>query len=262
MTRRSRGRLGMVAAVCAAGALVLWLVPALAPAQQAGGESAGGSADSALLDHGRALFEEQCSTCHGFDARGIDGRGPSLRGAGAGAADFYLSTGRMPLSYPGQEPLRSTPRYTPRQIRALVAYVGSFGGPPIPDVDPARGSLTRGQELFASNCAGCHAITGAGGVATGAAAPPLWEANSRQVAEAVRTGPYLMPRFGPRDITGSDLDSLAAYVSYAQHPDDAGGWSIGRIGPVPEGMVAWLLAAVALLCVARIIGERRKEGSR
>jgi ubiquinol-cytochrome c reductase cytochrome c subunit len=252
----------MVAAVCAAGALLLWLLPTLAPAQQSGASVATGSTDSALVDHGRALFEEQCSTCHGFDARGIHGRGPSLRGVGAGAADFYLSTGRMPLSYPGQEPLRSTPRYSPRQIKALVAYVGSFGGPPIPDVDPARGSLTQGQELFASNCAGCHAITGAGGVATGAAAPPLWEATPTQVAEAVRTGPYLMPRFGSKDITRSDLDSLAAYVAYAQHPDDAGGWSIGRIGPVPEGMVAWLLAAAALLCVARIIGERRKEGPR
>ena len=80
------------------------------------------------------------------------------------------------------------------------------------------------------------------------------------MAEAVRTGPYLMPRFGSRDITRSDLNSLAAYVSYTQHPDNAGGWSIGRIGPVPEGMVAWLLAGAALLCVARIIGERRKEG--
>ena len=263
MSVRGRGRLGVVAAACAAGALILWLAPSLAPAQQAGSSGTPtGLPDSALANHGRSLFEEQCSSCHGFDARGIHGRGPSLRGVGAGAADFYLTTGRMPLSYPGEEPLRSTPRYSPRQIRALVAYVGSFGGPPIPKVSPDGASLSKGQELFASNCAGCHAITGAGGVATGAAAPPLWEATPTQVAEAVRTGPYLMPRFGPRDVSRSDLDAIAAYVAYAQHPDDAGGWSIGRIGPVPEGMVAWLLAAVALLCVARIIGERRKEGPR
>jgi len=69
-----------------------------------------------------------------------------------------------------------------------------------------------------------------------------------------------MPRFGSEDLNRADVDALAAYVEYSKHPDNAGGWSIGRIGPVPEGMVAWLLAAVALLLVARIIGERRKEG--
>jgi len=165
----------------------------------------------------------------------------------------------MPLSYPGEEPLRSKPRYDQREIDALVAYVASFGGPAIPEVHPDGASLSRGQELFTTNCAGCHAISGAGGVATGAAAPPLWEATSTQVAEAVRTGPFLMPRFGRKDIDQADLDAIAAYVDYAQDPDDAGGWSIGRIGPVPEGMVAWLLAGAALLLVARIIGERRRE---
>jgi ubiquinol-cytochrome c reductase cytochrome c subunit len=262
MRDRRTGLVSTVATASALGAMVLWLAPALAPAEGTAPSATTGAPDSALVNQGRALFEEGCSSCHGFDARGIPGQGPSLRGAGAGATDFYLTTGRMPLSYPGEEPLRSKPRYTDRQIAALVAYVGSFGGPPIPKVHPEGASLSRGQELFASNCAGCHAISGAGGVATGAAAPPLWEATSTQVAEAVRTGPYLMPRFGRKDIDRADLDALAAYVAYAQHPDNAGGWSIGRIGPVPEGMVAWLLAGVALLCVARIIGERRKEGPR
>lgn len=263
MSGRVRRLLPAIAAASALGALVLWLIPSLAPANQAATATpGGGSTDQALVTQGRSLFEEGCSSCHGFDARGIPGQGPSLRGVGAGAADFYLTTGRMPLSYPGEEPLRSKPRYDDQQIAALVAYVASFGGPGIPQVNPADASLSKGQELFTSNCAGCHAISGAGGVATGAAAPPLWEATPTQVAEAVRTGPYLMPRFGRQDIDGADLDALAAYVVYAQHPNDAGGWSIGRIGPVPEGMVAWLLAAVALLCVARIIGERRKESRR
>lgn len=262
MSERVRRLAPVIAVASALGALVLWLAPSFAPAQQSEPATAAGTPDSALLKRGRTLFQEGCSSCHGFDARGISGRGPSLRGVGAGATDFYLTTGRMPLNYPGEEPLRSTPRYDDREIAALIAYVASFGGPPIPRVNPEGASLSKGQELFTSNCAGCHAISGAGGVATGAAAPPLWDATPTQVAEAVRTGPYLMPRFSPEDIDRADLDALAAYVAYAQHPDDTGGWSIGRIGPVPEGMVAWLLAAVALLCVARVIGERRKESRR
>ena len=259
MSERIRRLSPAVAAASGLGALVLWLAPSFAPAQQPGSGSspATGASDQALVDQGRSLFEEGCSSCHGLDARGIPGQGPSLRGAGAGSTDFYLTTGRMPLSYPGEEPLRSTPRYDDQQIAALVAYVASFGGPPIPRVSPERASLSKGQELFTSDCAGCHAITGAGGVATGAAAPPLWEATPTQVAEAIRTGPFLMPRFGRKDIDQADLDAIAAYVAYAQHPNDAGGWSIGRIGPVPEGMVAWLLAGAALLLMVRIIGERR-----
>lgn len=256
-----RRPLAPAAAAAALGALVLWLAPAFAPAQ-GDGSASGGTADSELAQRGRNLFVEGCSTCHGMDARGIPGRGPSLRGVGGAAADFYLSTGRMPLSYPSEEPLRSKPRYSDAQIAALVAYVESFGGPPVPDVSPDFAQLSRGQELFTASCAGCHAISGAGGVATGAAAPPLWEATPTQVAEAVRTGPYVMPRFGPKDLDRGDINALAAYVEYTKHPDNAGGWSIGRIGPVPEGMVAWLLAAVALLLVARIIGERRREGRR
>ena len=62
------------------------------------------AADS--VSRGRALFVEGCSSCHGFDARGVAGQGPSLVGAGAAAADFYLSTGRMPLDAPGRQPLR------------------------------------------------------------------------------------------------------------------------------------------------------------
>lgn len=260
MSGGGRRLLAPAAAAAALGALVIWLAPAFAPAQQAVGGTRGSG--SQLEARGRSLFVEGCSTCHGMDARGTPGRGPSLRGVGAAAADFYLTTGRMPLSYPLEEPLRSEPRYSDGQIAALVAYIGAFGGPPVPDVNPEGASLSKGQELFASNCAGCHAISGAGGVATGAAAPPLWEATPTQVAEAIRTGPYLMPRFDRCDLDRDDVNALAAYVSYAQHPDNAGGWSIGRIGPVPEGMVAWLLAGVALLLVARLIGERRKEGGR
>jgi ubiquinol-cytochrome c reductase cytochrome c subunit len=45
-------------------------------------------------------------------------------------------------------------------------------------------------------------------------------------------------------------------VLYTRAPDDAGGWGIGHIGPVPEGMVAWLMAGAALVLVCRLIGER------
>ena len=212
---------------------------------------------SALLARGRALFQSGCASCHGFDGKGVPEMGPSLEGVGALSADFYLSTGRMPLNNPHDPPVRSHPAYSRAEIAALTAYVGAaFGGPPIPVVNPARGTLAAGRKAFTDHCAGCHQVLALGGIVTGAIAPPLQQATSRQVAEAVRIGPYLMPSFDETAIDQRTLDSIARYLAWAKHPDDRGGWAIGNIGPIPEGLVAWLLGIVALLIVIRLIGER------
>jgi ubiquinol-cytochrome c reductase cytochrome c subunit len=206
-------------------------------------------------ENGRGLFVSSCSACHGADARGVAGKGPSLVGVGAAAADFYLETGRMPLSAPDVEPQRGTPAYTAAERRALTDYIASLGnGPPIPTV--GHGSVEDGFKGFRDHCAGCHAISARGGVAPPGTAPALQQATATQIAEAVRVGPYLMPRFDERQIDDAQLNAIVAYVLAQRHPDDRGGWGIGNIGPIPEGLVAWLLAGTALLIVARLIGER------
>jgi ubiquinol-cytochrome c reductase cytochrome c subunit len=243
-----------LAAVCAAGAILLMV--GSAPARQGEDPLAGETSD------GQALYEEGCSNCHGFDGEGVEGRGPTLKGAGRQAADFYLRTGRMPLNAPGDQPLRNEPRYSDDELDALIDHVGSFGGPDVPEVDPAAGSVSDGQELFTANCSGCHAISGQGGVVVGAEAPELTDATPTQVAEAIRIGPYVMPAFNREQLNDDEVNSIARYVEeVVKDPDDAGGWGIGHIGPVPEGMIAWLLAAVALLLVARVIGERNEDPS-
>ena len=98
-----------------------------------------------------------------------------------------------------------------------------------------------------------------GGVVTGARVPPLDRATPVQVAQAVRIGPYLMPSFSKSDITDRELNSIVAYVRYAQHPDDPGGWGIGHLGPFPEGMVTWLIAAIVLVATCVLIGERLRS---
>jgi ubiquinol-cytochrome c reductase cytochrome c subunit len=225
------------------------------PAKLPSGPPAGPQ-NPALVAKGRALFVDSCSSCHGFNANGVPGSGPSLRGVGAGAADFYLSTGRMPLQDPRAQPERGRPHFARPEIDALVAYVASLGGPAAPSADPSRGSLSDGFELFSENCAGCHQVLGRGGIATGSRIPDLQRANVKQIAEAVRTGPYVMPRFSEKQIDQHELDSIARYIVYTRDPNDAGGWGIGHIGPVPEGMVAWLMAGTALVLVCRLIGER------
>jgi ubiquinol-cytochrome c reductase cytochrome c subunit len=188
------------------------------------------------------------------------GAGPPLRGVGALAADFYLRTGYMPLHSAFDQPRRSHVLFSDAEIRALVAYVASLGkGPAIPKPHPGRGSLADGQQLFTQHCAGCHQVVAEGGYVTGAVAPPLGDATSTQIAEAVRIGPYLMPRFSTKQISDRQLDSIVRYVQYAKHPDDRGGWAIGHLGPVPEGLVTWLIAAVVLVAVCVLIGERLRS---
>jgi len=254
--RRAARRAAVVLGVGCAG-LAVWSAAAggQAPAPPAAGVATG-PAGAALARRGRDLYAGTCATCHGENLRGVRGRGPTLRGVGAASADFYLSTGRMPIADPTDEPARSEPQYSRRDIAALVAYVAAFGGPAIPRVDAAAGDVARGRELFTEGCAGCHSVMARGGIVTGAFAPRLTGVPAVQIAEAARVGPYLMPVFDARRLPPQELDDVVAFVRSTNHPDDRGGWGLGNIGPVTEGMVTWLLAALVLLGIARVLGER------
>jgi ubiquinol-cytochrome c reductase cytochrome c subunit len=215
------------------------------------------SSSAALVTEGQALYENGCSSCHAALLQGQAGVAPSLVGVGAGPVDFYLSTGRMPLQNPRDEPERAPALYNRRQINALIAFITKTGGgPAAPAANPAAGSLVQGLHQFTLNCAGCHQIVGRGGLTLGAYVPDLQQATPLQIAEAVRMGPYLMPHFDAQQIDQQQLNSIARYVLWTRHPDDAGGWGIGNIGPIPEGMVAWFIALAAMVIVARLIGER------
>ena len=128
---------------------------------------------AALKAQGAELYQDDCASCHGAALRGTRGVAPSLIGVGAGPVDFYLSTGRMPLASPREQPQRNAPLYDARQIDALVDYVSSFGGPPAATADPSKGDLAVGLHQFTLNCAGCHQIVGRGGPTLGAVAPSL-----------------------------------------------------------------------------------------
>jgi ubiquinol-cytochrome c reductase cytochrome c subunit len=221
------------------------------------------------LKLGAELYAGNCSTCHGIAGSGISkprlgaghilGAGPPLRGVGAMAADFYLRMGFMPLrniySQPGPE--RERVLFTNKEIQSLIQYVASLGrGPAIPHPDPAKGNLSTGLKLFTDHCAGCHQAVARGGFVTGALVPPLQTLTAREIAEAVRIGPYLMPRFSPKQISDEDLNSIIKYVQWTNHPNNHGGWGIGNLGPIPEGLVTWWIAAPLLLIVCAAIGRR------
>ena len=221
---------------------------------------------------GAQLFAGNCASCHGIDGSGIShprpgsgdilGEGPPLRGVGARAADFYLRTGFMPLSNIHDEPSNEPVQFTEKEIRSLVAYVASLGaGPEIPRVHPAAGNLSEGMQLFTQHCAGCHQEDAEGGFVTGARVPPLQGVTPVQIAEAVRIGPYLMPKFPASQISNAQLNSIIAFVmSLKNHDDNRGGWRIGNIGPIPEGLVTWWIAVPLLIIACMAVGRRFKRG--
>ena len=68
-----------------------------------------------------------------------------------------------------------------------------------------------------------------------------------------------MPIF-PGDVLDEDeLDSVVRYVQYLDNPDDRGGLPLGRVGPIPEGFVTWVIGVGALLLATAWIGTRMRH---
>jgi len=68
-----------------------------------------------------------------------------------------------------------------------------------------------------------------------------------------------MPRFSTSQISAAQLNSLIRYVLSTRHPDNRGGWGIGNIGPIPEGLVTWWIAAPLLLLACLAVGRRSRR---
>lgn len=228
------------------------------------GRSPAGAQDD-LVAEGKALYLTSCVSCHGVEGKGVStggdddrARGPSLAQAGEAGAYYVLSTGRMPLNDPDEQPHRKEPAFDEAEIDALVAFVATLGdGPALPDVDLGGADLAEGGAVFRANCQACHSASGSGGALSyGRAAPALDEATPEQIAAAVRSGPGQMPVFGGSEVDDRQLVDVVSYVQYLQDPQDPGGLPLGRVGPVPEGFVAWSVGVVLLLACVFWIGTR------
>jgi ubiquinol-cytochrome c reductase cytochrome c subunit len=247
--------------------LLLLLVGAVY-ASVTGGGSAASAAPPVAPNHlqitaGRQIFLATCATCHGFYAQGTTDVAPSLIGVGSAAVDFQVSTGRMPAAELGAENPRKPPRLTPKQTSEVAAYIASLGGgPAVPSaaqVSTAGANVGLGEQIFEANCAQCHNFVGAGGALTdGKFAPALTQATPRQIYEAMLTGPEAMPVFNDNTITPSEKRDIIAYVTETRSEPNPGGFSLGRVGPVTEGLVAFLGLLLFMVFAALWITAKKR----
>jgi ubiquinol-cytochrome c reductase cytochrome c subunit len=220
-------------------------------------EDTPGTEQSMAIKAGRELYLQGCSTCHGLGLQGGAG-GPSLIGVGASAVIFQVESGRMPLYAGTVQAPRKKAKYSLREIDQLAAFIGSHGGgPTLPEGDLTDGELQEGGELFRTNCASCHNFAGSGGALTfGKYAPELTSSSARVIYAAMQSGPENMPRFSDNQLTEEEKKAVTRYVEFITTSPQPGGADLGRYGPVPEGLVIWLVGLAALVGVTLWIGAR------
>lgn len=209
------------------------------------------SYSEADVEEGAKLFMANCSTCHGMNGEGTNA-GPSLVGVGAAAVDFQVGTGRMPMQMQGPQAQIKPGQFTDEQTRQLSAYVASLGaGPAVPETEylnTAEGDAANGAKVFLANCAMCHNAAGAGGALTrGKYAPSLMGVEEAHIYEAMQTGPQNMPVFNDANITPEEKRDVITYLKSIENNTDPGGFGLGSLGPVSEGLFIWTIGLLIII---------------
>lgn len=253
LSARRRHPLAAVVVLLLALAATGGLYAAFAPA---GTAKADETAQSLAIEEGKKLYSVGCASCHGTGGQGTTD-GPSLVGVGSAAVDFQVGTGRMPAQQPGAQIPRKKVIYSQAEIDQLAAYVASLGAGPITpkagQYSPEGADAARGGELFRTNCAQCHNFTGEGGALThGKYAPTLEGVSPKHVYEAMQTGPQNMPSFPDSTMPEQQKRDIIAYVQEvnSDKADNPGGLKLGGLGPVSEGLFAWIFGLGGLIAVA------------
>ena len=215
------------------------------------------------IEFGKDLFQANCSSCHGLEAQGTS-QAPSLVGTGAASVYFQMSTGRMPAKEVGAENERKPVTFSEQQIEDIAGYIASLGGgPEIPtaeQVSTEGADTALGSELFSANCAQCHGFAGAGGALTyGKDAPSLTASTPTQIYTAMLTGPEAMPVFSDGALPPQAKRDIIAYITETRVEPNPGGFSLGRTGPVTEGLVIFLGGMGFLVLISMWITAKRRD---
>lgn len=252
--RRSTATVRWLVAVVAVAAFGALAGPALVDHAAAQGRDEEAEPAEGDPDEGARRYTQQCASCHGPAGRGGEDA-PSLRGIDVARVDLVLRTNRMPPANSdgtGRGPID----WQDDERADLVAYAARefdlTGEVPRPE----PGDAAVGREVYAANCAACHGYTGSGGVAgSGALVPAIAGRNAVVIAEAMRVGPFQMPRFGPRQITDEEVGDVVAYLDTVAEEEATPLLGLVELNPVYASAFVALLAIVAVVSCAWLGGR-------
>ena len=94
----------------------------------------------------------------------------------------------------------------------------------------------------------CHNAAGAGGALTrGKFAPSLMGVEENHIYEAMQTGPQNMPVFNDANITPEEKRDVITYLKTVETNTDPGGFGLGSLGPVSEGLFIWTIGLMIII---------------
>ena len=109
-------------------------------------------------------------------------------------------------------------------------------------------AISRGGQIFLTNCTACHNFQGSGGaMPRGGYAPAIRGVEARHIYSAMLTGPQTMPTFSNGTMTPEAKRDVIAYLEALDSNPDYGGFGMGGLGPVSEGLFAWLVGIGSLV---------------
>jgi ubiquinol-cytochrome c reductase cytochrome c subunit len=80
----------------------------------------------------------------------------------------------------------------------------------------------------------------------------------KHIYEAMVTGPQSMPVFSDKTLTPAEKLSIIKWIKSAEQEPNLGGASLGRVGPVTEGLLGWVLGLGMLIGVAVWLAMKAK----
>ena len=147
-------------------------------------------------------------------------------------------------------------------LDALGAYIQANGGGPV--VPAATGdacaATTRPAAASCSGSTAPRATTSPGAAARcrRASTPRRWTRHRRrQIYAAMLTGPQNMPKFTDRQLTPEEKKDIIAFIKSVEGDyNNPGGYPLGGIGPVSEGLIAFIVGLAGLIGFALWLGAK------
>ncbi|HWA95911.1 MAG TPA: c-type cytochrome [Terracidiphilus sp.] len=213
---------GTAVAAAAAGLLCgcVFLIPMRAVLAARAGQSA--SAAAPAVSAGAAVYDRDCSICHGKNREGIPSVIPPLTGLAHHMTDNQIAQ----LIHDGNKTMPPVPTVTKDELPALLAFLHTEPAAPAASEVPVTLDARRGLELspeaaaggalFQQNCAFCHgrdAMGGETGPDLTRSKLVLGDKDGSQIAKMVRQGKTdgnkKMPAF---NFSAPEIAGLVAFI--------------------------------------------------